>query len=88
MVSEYKRQVAALEAADWFVRFDGVSRHDRTRYFAWLKQSPLHVAETLRLMLIYQSLRSILLPSSDATEEPSSPSSPIGCNHSGRHCLH
>jgi ferric-dicitrate binding protein FerR (iron transport regulator) len=87
MVSEYKQRVAALEAADWFVRFDAVSRHDRTRYLAWLKQSPLHVAETLRLMCIYQSLRALLFPSSDAGGA-GAPDSAVDCNHSGRHSLH
>lgn len=81
---------AALEAADWFVHFDEdrISRHDRTRYLAWLKQSPLHVTETLRLMHIYGLLRSILSLPSDAREKVGSPSSLVDCKHSGRHRLH
>jgi ferric-dicitrate binding protein FerR (iron transport regulator) len=88
MVSEHKRRVAALEAADWFVRFGAVSRQDRKRYLAWLKQSPLHVAETLRLQCIYQWLRSILVPSSDATERVGASGSLIDSSHSGRQRLH
>jgi ferric-dicitrate binding protein FerR (iron transport regulator) len=67
-VGEHKRQAAALEAADWFVRFDDrcMSRHDRARYVGWLKQSPVHVAETLRLMRIHQLLRSIVFLPTDA----------------------
>lgn len=63
---EHKQITASLEAADWFVRFqdDRMSRHDQMRYFSWLKQSPVHVAETLRLMRISRLVRSILLPPS------------------------
>jgi ferric-dicitrate binding protein FerR (iron transport regulator) len=89
-VTAYKRQkVAALDAADWFVRFscDGMSRHDRTRYLAWLKQSPLHVAETLLLMRINELLRSIFLPT-DAREDVASPGILVDCNCSDRHRLH
>lgn len=71
MVREQKQIAATSEAADWFIRFHdgGMSRHDRMRYLCWLKQSPGHVAETLRLMSIYRSLRSILLPPSNAKGE-------------------
>jgi ferric-dicitrate binding protein FerR (iron transport regulator) len=89
-VGEYKRQAAALDAADWFVRFDDrcMSRHDRARYVAWLKQSPVHVAETLRLMRIHQLLRSIVFLPPDAREKAVSQGSLFDCSHAGEHRLH
>jgi ferric-dicitrate binding protein FerR (iron transport regulator) len=89
-VGQHKRQAAALEAADWFVRFDDrcTSRHDRARYLVWLKQSPVHVAETLRLMRIHQSLRSIVFPPTDACEEGVSPGSLVDWNHAAGHRRH
>lgn len=86
---EHNRIAATLDAADWFVRSDDDSmpRDDRTRYLAWLKQSPVHVAETLRLMRLCGLLRSIFLPSSDACEENASRGN-LDCKHSGRHRLY
>lgn len=89
-VREHNRIATTLEAADWFVRLDDdrTPHHDRTRYLAWLKQSPVHVAETLHLIHLYGSLRSIFLPPSDAREEDASRSNLVDCKHSGGDGLH
>jgi ferric-dicitrate binding protein FerR (iron transport regulator) len=89
-VGQHKRQAAALEAADWFVRLDDrcMSRHDRARYLAWLKQSPVHVAETLRLMRIRRSLYSIVFPPTSAREQAVSAGSLVDWNHAAGHRLH
>lgn len=89
-VREQKQITASLEAADWFVRFqdDPMSRYDQMRYFSWLKQSPVHVAETLRLMRISRLVRSILLLPSNAKEEGVPPGGLGECKHTGPDRLH
>jgi ferric-dicitrate binding protein FerR (iron transport regulator) len=85
------KQIAATsEATDWFVRFldDGMSRHDRMRYLCWLKQSPVHVAETLRLMRICRLLHSFFLPRSDADAEDAPPCKVVDGNRSVPHRPH
>lgn len=51
----------AAKAADWFVRVGdaSLSSEDRSRYLGWLKQSPVHVAETLRLLHVCGLLRAM-----------------------------
>jgi transmembrane sensor len=48
--SERKAQVS-VEAADWWVRLqlEAESQTTREQYFDWLRQSPLHIAEMLRM---------------------------------------
>jgi hypothetical protein len=60
-VREGKRIAVSVKAADWFVRVGdaSVSSEDRSRYLSWLKQSPMHVAETLRLLHMCGLLRSM-----------------------------
>jgi hypothetical protein len=90
VVREHKQIAATSEATDWFVRFfdDGMSRQDRMRYLCWLKQSPVHVAETLRLMRIYRLLCSIFLPRSDADAEDEPPDRVVDGNRSDPHRPH
>jgi ferric-dicitrate binding protein FerR (iron transport regulator) len=62
-VGKHQQLTAVLEAAEWFVRLgdDHMSMQDRLRYLDWLKSSPIHVAETLRLVRLDEALRSNLL---------------------------
>lgn len=47
------------EAAEWFVRLrdDRLGMRHRERNVRWLKQSPTHIAELLRIQQVYQVLR-------------------------------
>lgn len=47
------------EAAEWFVRLrdDRLGTRNRERNVRWLKQSPSHIAELLRIQQVYQALR-------------------------------
>jgi transmembrane sensor len=47
------------EAAEWFVRLrdDRLGNRNRERNVRWLKQSPTHIAELLRIQQVYQALR-------------------------------
>lgn len=90
IVHQHTRWVAALEAAEWFVRIDDdcLSHQDRTRYLGWLKKSPIHVAEMLRLVRVCEQLRSALSaqlgPSSGRSNHVASPT-PVDVR---RHLLH
>lgn len=45
-----RRERAAQEAADWMLRLcEDMSRSERLEYVVWLRESPLHVAEMLRV---------------------------------------
>jgi ferric-dicitrate binding protein FerR (iron transport regulator) len=60
-VNQRKRQAAALEAAHWLVQLNVayMPSHDRARYLAWLKTSPVHVAEMLRVIRVHEALHAI-----------------------------
>ncbi len=47
------------EAAEWFVRLrdDRLGTRIRERNVRWLKQSPAHIAELLRIQQVYQAVR-------------------------------
>lgn len=47
------------EAAEWFVRLrdDRLGQRNRERNVRWLKQSPSHIAELLRIQQVHQALR-------------------------------
>jgi len=49
---------AAVEAAEWVLRLQHqkVTHSDRAEYLQWLRKSPLHVAEMLRLSGVYRKL--------------------------------
>lgn len=49
-------------AADWYVRLrdNDLNRVDQQRYMQWLKQSPSHVAEMLRMKRLHGVLNRAL----------------------------
>lgn len=51
------------EAAEWFVRLrdDSLGMRHRERNVRWLKQSPAHIAELLRIQQVYKVLRAAKL---------------------------
>lgn len=53
------RMSLSNEAAEWFVRLrdDRMGTRNRERNVRWLKQSPAHIAELLRIQQVYQVLR-------------------------------
>ena len=56
--SESRRARAAEEAAEWLQRFESghISASDRGDFVDWLRESPLHVAETLRIKRLASAL--------------------------------
>ena len=48
---ERNRRLVAAEAAEWLDRLssDDLSVSDRAEFVDWLRESPVHVAETLRI---------------------------------------
>ena len=52
-------QALSSEAAEWFVRLrdDRLPERHRERNVRWLKQSPAHIAELLRIQQVYKVLR-------------------------------
>lgn len=53
-----RRERAALEAAEWVLRLTSgeMSRSERLEYVSWLRESPLHVAEMLRVAGAHKQL--------------------------------
>jgi transmembrane sensor len=53
-----RRLRASGEAAEWLLRLldGGMTREERVQYVAWLRESPLHVAEMLRASGVHQRL--------------------------------
>lgn len=53
------RLAVSSEAAEWFVRLrdDRLGARHRERNVRWLKQSPAHIAELLRIQQVYRVLR-------------------------------
>ena len=51
------------EAAEWFIRLrdDRLNLRHRERNVRWLKQSPAHIAELLRIQQVYKVLRAAKL---------------------------
>ncbi len=56
--SDQRRRLAAEQAAEWLVALqsDKPSARERGEFVDWLRESPLHVAEMLRLSRVDQSL--------------------------------
>jgi transmembrane sensor len=54
-----KRALISAEAAEWFVRLnDGDPNiEERQRFIAWLRESPLHIAEYLQIGRIHRRLK-------------------------------
>ena len=53
-----RRNRAAEEAAEWVLRLqsEDMSRSERLQYVQWLRESPLHVGEMLRLSRVHAQL--------------------------------
>ncbi len=53
-----RRRMASTEAAEWFVRLqeDDLPRAVREQYVDWLRDSPTHVAEMLRIAQVHGAL--------------------------------
>jgi len=68
----YRTVLITQEAAEWYVRLqDGdVPLAKRVSYIFWLKASPVHVAEMLRMRRLGSRLRraGLIGPSNDADE--------------------
>jgi transmembrane sensor len=57
MDASERRRRAAEEAAEWWVLLQGeVSRKEREDYVDWLRESPVHVAEMLRVAQVHGAL--------------------------------
>ncbi len=54
-----RRELASSEAAEWCARLQdaGLSRAEREQFVDWLRESPLHVAEMLRMAMVDGGLR-------------------------------
>lgn len=61
--SDHTRQALSDEAAEWFIRLrdDRLSARHRERNVRWLKESPSHIAELLRIQQVYTVLRAAKL---------------------------
>jgi transmembrane sensor len=58
MEANDRRERAAQEAAEWFVRLDSdLPREERAQFVAWLHESPIHVAEMIRMAQVHGALR-------------------------------
>jgi transmembrane sensor len=53
-----RRRRASAEAADWFARLQcgDMRREERGLFVDWLRESPIHVAETLRIARVHGAL--------------------------------
>lgn len=60
---DHARQALSDQAAEWFVRLrdDRLNVRNRERNVRWLKQSPAHIAELLRIQQVYTVLRAAKL---------------------------
>ena len=60
---EGAKEALSNEAAEWFVRLrdDSLGMRHRERNVRWLKQSPAHIAELLRIQQVYKVLRAAKL---------------------------
>jgi transmembrane sensor len=70
------------EAAEWFVRMrdDRLSMRQRQRNVRWLKQSPTHIAELLRIQQVYKVLRAAKLQSQPLASTAESCSDGVASN--------
>lgn len=74
-----RRERAALEAAEWTLRLTDaeMSRAERLEYVAWLRESPLHVAEMLRVAGVHKRLTEFDAWSDVPAADPASFESPV-----------
>lgn len=61
--NEGVNRALSSEAAEWFIRLrdDRLNLRNRERNVRWLKQSPSHIAELLRIQQVYKVLRAAKL---------------------------
>jgi transmembrane sensor len=74
-----RRHRAALEAAEWMLRLQDpkVTRSERAEYVEWLRESPLHVAEMLRVSHVHTELSDFPFWSEIAPLEVASPGASV-----------
>ena len=67
-------QAISEQAAEWFIRLKDrdLGAAERRRYVLWLKQSPNHIAEFMRLARLYGRVKRAKLPTLLPEEEESS----------------
>jgi transmembrane sensor len=72
--NENRRTAISIEAAEWFVRLkdDDMNARDRRIFLAWLKESPMNIAELLRLRETYRHVRIAKLASAMFIEKTDS----------------
>src|SRR5687768_11993584 len=53
-----RRASASAEAADWWLNLKSneINRAEREQYVAWLRESPVHVSEMLRMARLHKTL--------------------------------
>jgi transmembrane sensor len=58
MDARERREIASEAAADWWIRMDGreLQRPEREQFIDWLRESPVHVSEMLRIARIHDAL--------------------------------
>lgn len=68
----HRRQALSDEAAEWFIRLrdDQLSLRQRREAMGWLKQSPDHIAELLRIQQVYSLLRNVGIHPEAAEPQP------------------
>ena len=56
-----RRARASAEAADWWLllKTNEVSHAERQQYVAWLRESPVHVSEMLRMARLHKALANL-----------------------------
>lgn len=56
-----RHRAICIEAADWLVRLQAgeLSQIEQAHYWRWLRRSPVHVAETLRLLQLRARLSAL-----------------------------
>ena len=68
--TEHRIASVSAEAAEWFVRLKDkdLSAAERLRYVQWLRLSPTHIAEMLRISQVYGALRAVGVGESTASK--------------------
>src|SRR6185295_9415612 len=64
-------QSVSDQAAEWFIRLRDrdLSAAERRKYVRWLKQSPSHISEFMRLCQLYGRVKRAKIPSSGCAEQ-------------------
>jgi ferric-dicitrate binding protein FerR (iron transport regulator) len=74
-----RHRLASEEATVWWMRlhFEELARADRERFIDWLRESPLHVAEMLRLAQMHRALKRFQCWAQVNTDGPDDPASHV-----------